>query len=268
MQMQPWKKQQQHAKTYTEMNYKYHGIDVSHHQSPTRIVHSESPDFCVARATYGTRPDKEFETHIRQARAGGVAVTGYHFFRQGQTAKAQLNAFMAQLGRADISTGDIIPVLDLEANSKYDGPINPDLYGTGAQEMAKALRKSYGECIIYGGGWFYQLLRGHGDWILDYPMWVAHYRGGDTVLGPSTPPGKDWVMWQYEGRNNKYKPEAYPGGTALDVNVAKELLRIEPAPIRLAKALYRWITPQQQHAVAFVTPPPDYEIVSDSPRAG
>lgn len=214
--------------------YQFEGVDVSHHQPPARINYAAIPDFLVARASYGSRPDAQFLEHIKRTRDAGKLVGAYHFFRQTQPVGAQLDCFLEQMGRAGIGEGDLIPTLDLEYNV-YDGKIDDTLWHNQAREIAGTLAAMYGTCYVYGSS--YEILMHAGEWPLQHPLWVAHYRGASNFRGPSVQAPWDWEIWQYEGRNNEYLPDVYPGGPALDVNVASNLRLITPAVERLALAL-------------------------------
>lgn len=199
------------------------GVDVSHHQPPTKMHYDALPGngVVIARATYGTKPDKAYAEHVKRARAAGKRVGAYHFFRPSQDWKAQYDAF---LRAANLQRGDVAPVLDIEQDpfpaETYKRYYTKAHYAT-AQDFALELRDLYGECILYGGAhWLHDFC---GRWVLDYPVWTAHYRGANNRLGPSAPKGMRLVGWQYEGRHNTYLPEVYPGGPALDVNVFAEL---------------------------------------------
>lgn len=197
------------------------GIDVSHHQFPGDMnwkVLRAGVSFCIARATYGTKPDRYFFRHIQAARAEGVKVGGYHFFRQGQAARPQLEAFTAQLATAGIGPGDIIPAIDIEDNHKFDGAPEHAKAAL-AEEICDALVRQFGDCMVYGSQRDWSLF-GKPDWWLRRPLWVAHYTAAPK---PATPGDLPWTIWQRAGDAHL---TGYPG--ELDVSICPALPLIQP----------------------------------------
>src|SRR3954467_14662755 len=101
------------------MDQKY-GIDVSHYQStvapggvPWSLLKQSGCDFAMVRACYGTSRDEKAVEHVRNARAVGMAVGLYHFWRVAQPVADQLAAFCAQALACGIRVGDIAPACDL-----------------------------------------------------------------------------------------------------------------------------------------------------------
>ena len=164
------------------------GVDVSQYQRPDEIdwsVVALTHRFCIARATYGLKPDPTFVRHIEGARAAGLQVGGYHFLWQDAPAEAQLEAFRAQLGEAGLGAGDILPAVDLEA----DGKRSPSIYVPRARAFLEAL----GAAMVYIGPAFYREVMGEAEWLRDYPWWVAHYTDRDAPDCPWV----DWAIWQH-----------------------------------------------------------------------
>lgn len=175
-----------------------YGIDVSHYQSTTApggvlwsLLKSSGVSFALVRATYGTFRDPSAVAHVRAARAVGIQVGLYHFFRLSQPVTDQLAAFNAQALACGIKAGDTCPALDLEDEP---GPpkLSPD-WNTAAEACAAGLVASYGEALVYVTQRDYGRL-GKPAWILERPLWVAHYTGATT---PATPDGKPWRIWQH-----------------------------------------------------------------------
>lgn len=198
------------------------GIDVSHHQDPTKIdyrsLRAEGYSWVIARASYGTEPDKTFVEHCKRASDAGMLVGGYLFLRGPQDAIEQLDVFQAQLSKVDFQ---IAPVLDLEVNSKYDGPLQKVSFVSKSQLILQALRVHYGEAIAYLAPGFYQQL-GSPSWLKEYPWWVAHY----TSEAKPWCPWVEWSMWQHTGNG---QTSGFKGD--LDLNRAVKLpLRTDLLP--------------------------------------
>jgi lysozyme len=194
-----------------------HGIDVSHHQLPTTLdwdVVADTQQFCIARASYGSKPDATFASHIQGARAAGLTVGAYLFYRQTQPVANQLGAFVRAFDDAGLGNGDVLPVVDLEWNEAYDGPIDRSKHNIEGRSLVERLAEKYGGCMIYLAPGFFQRL-GEPEWLLDHPWWIAHY----TRKAEPWCPWKEWDIWQYSGRA---KVAGY-SGTELDVNRARRV---------------------------------------------
>lgn len=203
------------------------GIDVSHHQAPGAISWArlaETHAFVVARATYGTRPDETFREHIRRALDVGLTAGAYAFFRPGQSADEQLDAFAAAVDAAGMGPGWLCPTLDVEQNEQYDGPISADRYAP-AEEICRSWRERWGAAMVYTNPSMWAAI-GSPGWLREHHLWIAHY----GVPAPKTPFGLPWVLWQ-----NVVAPLPGVYGSALDQNVARALpvVRAAEAPTLL-----------------------------------
>lgn len=180
-----------------------HGIDLSHHQNPSAmpwVSFAETSHFAIVRATYGSHRDRMTGEHIARARGVGLKVGLYHFFRPTESATDQMAAFQAVSDRCGIGPGDIIPALDIEADGKRE--VTPD-WGIKAHALCDVLARRFGDCLIYITQRDWALL-GKPEWVLQRPLWVAHWT---TAKQPATPAKKPWTIWQY--RVGPYRP----GGT-------------------------------------------------------
>ncbi len=170
------------------------GIDVSHHQDPRVLDYralSERCAFVWVRATYGTRSDSSMHSHIKRARDNGLTVGLYHFFRQGQDVKEQTEAFIDRCCSVCVGEGWLPPCIDLEANERWDGLVDPDQYDQ-AQEIAGELFRRFGSFTIYSTRSFYDAL-GRPKWWQAGLLWVAHWE----VKQPRTPGNRPWDFWQH-----------------------------------------------------------------------
>ena len=129
-----------------------HGIDISKWQPPSRFDWAEVKkiqQFGFARACYGVKSDPTFESHFISMREAGLQAGAYIFYRQTQGWKEQYEAFVGELDRVGFGEGDILPVVDLEWNDKYDGPVKPEVFNNDARALVEALEQKYGGCILY-----------------------------------------------------------------------------------------------------------------------
>lgn len=175
-----------------------HGIDVSHFQStvapagvPWSLLKSSGVEFVMIRATYGTYKDPSAVAHVRAARAVGMQVGLYAFSRQSQPVTDQLAAFNAQAIACGIKAGDIAPAHDLEDEPGVP-KMNP-LWCLAAEAFTAGLVASYGDALMYVTQRDFGRL-GSPGWILDRPLWVAHYTGAPA---PATPGNRPWRIWQH-----------------------------------------------------------------------
>lgn len=191
------------------------GIDISAHQPPSRFhwaTIAVDHAFVIARACYGTRPDKHFAAHVLGARSAGMRVGGYIFFRQQQDPAEQLAVFEQQLADAGIGSGDLVPAVDLEENT-HDGPLNPGAHNKGGRFITEVLAMKHGAALIYLSPAHFMNL-GTPPWVLEHHIWVAHW----NVEQPSWPWGK-WAVWQHSAT---YTHGGFRGGP-LDRNRARQL---------------------------------------------
>jgi GH25 family lysozyme M1 (1,4-beta-N-acetylmuramidase) len=190
------------------------GIDVSHHQDPHRIDYDAvavEHRFVVARASYGVARDRHFSEHIRLARAAGLQVGAYHFFRQHQSTASQMSALLEQLEAAMIRDGDIVPAVDLEYNeSGKDGPVDAARHNSEGRELVELLSSKFGACLVYLSPAHYAAIE-RPLWVHEHPTWIAHH-------GVATPAWNgDWAIWQ-----DRVEPGF--GYARLDYNWARQKL--------------------------------------------
>ena len=174
------------------------GIDVSHHQDPSKIdwtIAKEHCTFLIARATYGDRKDKRFEEWDIKCKEHGITFGAYHFLRQSKDVNDQYAAFKAQLDRF-VGTRDIVPVIDVEENERYDGKPDRDKLISMVDAFRARIHRDFGcEPIIYVNPSFAKFMK----FPVDYagcPLWLAHYSKNPFIPAPSD---RDW-----ETKNQSY----------------------------------------------------------------
>lgn len=199
------------------------GIDVSRYQDPAAVpwdALAKVGAFCIVRITYGTRRDEKASAHIARARAHGIRVGAYHFFRASLPVADQLDAFQAAALAADYGKpADIVPAVDWEDDGK--APILP-AHAPLAEELCGEFAQEYGSPLLYLTQRDWSRV-GRPSWVLGYPLWVAHY-SAPSRLEPATPAGVPWAIWQHrvgpfdlDGPHGYYQPALY------DQNVANFL---------------------------------------------
>jgi lysozyme len=203
----------------------FFGLDVSHHQSPAAVPWDQVASFSkfvIVRLTYGTMRDRQCAEHIRRARAVGLLVGAYHFFRPDQGVQEQIDAFHAAADATGYGErGDIRPALDFEDDTTKRPIVPSD--APNAERAAMGLFQHYGVMPLV-----YITQRDWGRvgkpaWVLSHRLWVAHY-AKPSRAEPATPNGQPFSIWQHRvgpldpgGPNGYYKPALY------DQNRAREL---------------------------------------------
>lgn len=177
------------------------GFDVSHHQSPGKVA-LEGQDFLVARAAYGKKPDDTFALHVKHARAAGLLTGAYLFYRQTQSKEDQLAAFLRATGGVEM---DIVPALDLEWNTDYDGEVDRDRHNTDGRWLAEQIADRFGGCLIYTAPFFWADKLGRPEWCAQsvFHFWLAHYGvpEGQPRLPTDCPVSMtSWAIHQYQGK--------------------------------------------------------------------
>lgn len=196
------------------------GIDVSHFQAPAAPAGvpwstiAQKCSFAIVRATYGSAKDASAVEHVKRARAAGLKVGLYAFFRSTLSVSEQLDAFCAQALACGVGKGDIAPALDIEDDltAKLELAWEPL-----ARTFVDGLLSEFGEAMVYITQRDFGRL-GQPSWVLDRPLWTAHYT---TAAKPATPGNKPCAIWQRAV--GPYNPDG-PGGAIkpmlLDQNVA------------------------------------------------
>lgn len=208
---------------------RFHGLDISHWQQPHQMPwdsFAKTSQFVIARGTYGTNRDRAVAEHVRRARGVGLRVGLYHFYRQVEPWKDQFEAFGEACDAAGIRPGDIIPALDLEDDGQHR-PISAD-WAPNAWQLCEAMVKRWGDCLVYITQRDFGRL-GRPEWVLQRPLWVAHWTAAKQ---PATPGNAPWAVWQYRvGPYQAGGVGGYHEPAKLDHNWADRLVFI-PEPAR------------------------------------
>lgn len=203
-----------------------HGIDISKWQPPEKIDYEKltaGQDFVICRAAYGARSDRHFRTHVKRLRRQHTLLGAYTFLRQSQDWEAQLESFVGELEAVGYGRGDLLPVVDIEWNTKFDGPVDKRRLNPIAKNVLEELTERYGGALVYLAPGFFQTL-GKPDYLLGYDWWVAHWTLSAFPWVPwrEQLPHGDWSIWQY---TNVGRVDGYDGD--LDLNRAQHLPVIE-----------------------------------------
>lgn len=179
------------------VNYKMHGIDVSHHQFTidwpavkAMKVKEISIDFAFIKATEGLgRVDENFRRNWADAKKAGIPRGAYHYFIPSKSGKAQAENFITTVS---LTKGDLPPVLDIEqTNGASIGDIQQR-----TKDWLLMVEKQYSvKPIIYTNIDFYENFLQ--DKFEDYPLWIAHYLAEDKPRIK-----RRWIFWQHNERGH------------------------------------------------------------------
>jgi GH25 family lysozyme M1 (1,4-beta-N-acetylmuramidase) len=176
------------------------GIDVSYHQGSidwTQVANA-GKRFAFVRASAGTlTADTAYSTYRAGAHAAGLRVGSYHFANPDTAPNDAANEAAWFLKNATISSGDLLPVLDLEV---ANGLGSSALIAWAQTWLASVEGATGVKPLIYTTSSFWSSSLGNTDWFgrNGYRLWVAHWT---TASAPSVPAsnwaGDGWTFWQH-----------------------------------------------------------------------
>ena len=173
------------------VNYKVHGIDVSHHQgyidwkAVKATEHQEFPiRFVFMKATEGgDYKDRRFVENFRQAREVGLIRGAYHFYNPNSDPIRQADFYISQV---KLEKGDLAPVLDIERKPRDKAKLQADLV-----KFLNRLEQHYGVKPIIYTSYKYRARYLDAPEFAKYPLWIAHYYVDSlSYEGP-------WQFWQH-----------------------------------------------------------------------
>lgn len=192
------------------------GIDVSKFQGFVDFdrVKAAGYAFVWVKATEGQSfRDSNFLSNVRRAKAAGLKVGAYHFLRPraDRPASAEMADFHAALQEAGLGTGDLRPVVDVEATT-----LNQLKTVQYAREALMDLRRRTGIRPMF---YTFPSFNG-GVWGSDFNnlamLWIAHYTTASSPAKLS--PWPKYHAWQFTDKGS------VPGVTGnCDVNRTPDL---------------------------------------------
>lgn len=185
------------------------GVDVSHWQEEDgnvinwQKVADSGHVFAFHKATEGTTySDPRYAGNRIDAENVGIPFGAYHFARPsgGTIAAAQTDAVAEAQHFLDVAqpaSGDLIPVLDLEAS----GSLPVRRLTAWVQSWLDTVTSGTGvKALIYTSPNFWRTYMGDTTTFAEqgFPLWLAHYT---SAASPSTPAnnwdGNGWAFWQW-----------------------------------------------------------------------
>lgn len=173
---------------------KIYGIDVSYYQGNINwaSVKASGKQFAIIRYSDGTGfIDPKFETNWKNAKAAGLTVGAYQFFRPGQDPIAQADALVNKLAALG-GTGrpNLPPMIDVEVK---DGVSNANIIARVNQWLARVQSRTGRQPLLYSGPGFWNGLGNPTPSPLPY-LCDAHW--GPTCPTVPSPWGR-LRFWQY-----------------------------------------------------------------------
>ncbi len=167
------------------------GIDASHHQGEIdwERVARDRISFAYLKASEGSSfVDPRFIAHAKAARRAGLRVGGYHYFSLCSPGAAQAEHFVDVL---DAAAPSLPPAIDLELlGNCAEPPARDDLLREVRAFVDIVERRTGQRLVVYAYPEFESRFRFASA--LDRRQWVRR-------IG-STPPTRDWWLWQRDDR--------------------------------------------------------------------
>jgi len=206
-----------------------HGIDVSAWNGKNidwKEVSKTNVKYCWIKVTEGqTHVNRGHTDKFKGARDNGLIVGGYHFGRSDHNkyddplvdAVKEAHHFLKNIKKVGVCSGDLLPVLDVEAGMKTDDQYNAEWTLKWLEEVEKELGV---RSVVYSAEWAWSLYLAKANKndlkkLTQYPIWWANYIRKTHKVGPGSKlkGWKNWDIWQY---GSKGAVSGIPG--KVDVN--------------------------------------------------
>ncbi|MCM1076083.1 MAG: hypothetical protein NC411_01825 [Bacteroides sp.] len=161
------------------------GIDVSAHNGDIdfRKVAEDGISFVIIKATEGgTFKDRKFIDNLREAKAAGLKVGAYHFFRFDTPGYMQGLNFLNSLRSRDI---DLPLIIDIEEWTNSNSQPTPIVLNRLTEMIDHLEGHGYRVMLYTNKNGFTRFLRGR---LEGYPLWICSL--------VDEPKGMGWVLWQ------------------------------------------------------------------------
>jgi GH25 family lysozyme M1 (1,4-beta-N-acetylmuramidase) len=189
------------------------GVDVSHWQGEIdwRLMQERGVEVAYIKVTEGIHTvDPSWQNNHNWARAYGIKVGPYHYYKNNRPPAEQARHFRNQYGMVE---WDMPPAGDFEDNT----PSSPAA-GFLSNDIHAFLQQS-GCGVVYTAAWWWNPNVGAVSWAGDYRLWVASY----DVPEPHLPFGwSDWWGWQYAVTDNGHAYGVTSLSGRLDLDRFKE----------------------------------------------
>ncbi|MDR0790364.1 MAG: lysozyme [Bacteroidales bacterium] len=175
-------------------DYPVQGIDVASHQGKInwKAVADSDIRFAFIKATEGTDfADTSFTRNQKEAKANGIQVGAYHFFRFNKDGKPQAECFIRNVKPEQM---DLPPIVDIELSyGNIFSSFNKEKIRSEIFNYLRLVEKYYHlKPIIYTNGKTWQEFISSN--FEDYDLWICKLC--------SEPQLKKWTFWQYNHKGN------------------------------------------------------------------
>lgn len=213
------------------------GLDVSHYQGKIDFqkIKDEGYSFVICKASDGRQFDSTYKANAEAARAVGLVVGAYHFFRFDIDTLAQMDVLIAMVGQHRV--GDLPPTIDIEWSEGYK-TMTSDI-SREAMLALKYLKAKLGITpMVYTSAAFFVDEDDFAEW-KQFPLWVASFRT-DFAIIPSC--WDTFTFWQQtdkrisQGITNNFGADVFNGNmadlmTMTGFNVHAPGIKPTPQPI-------------------------------------
>jgi len=174
---------------------KIQGIDVYHYDGIKSFQEiAEEQDFIIFKVSEGaSHEDTKYKEWIPKARAAGLIVGYYHFFRTNVDPIKQAQSFLSKV-KPFLKEGDLCVVCDYETeDDKADGfdIFEVALFLETVESSLNWIPWVYSGHILKQAGKEYTVPKE----MARYPLWIAHYTNKSAPTVPA--PWAKETLWQY-----------------------------------------------------------------------
>lgn len=172
-----------HSVNVDRYRYPIAGIDVSKHNGEIdfKKVKDDDYQFAFIKASEGkTYRDDAFDRNYREARAAGLKVGAYHFFRKNRTGREQADNLLAAISGKQL---DLPLVIDLEDEWGNGVTVNREIALERVLEMVGILNDKGYQVMIYTNKDGYE--KYYKDMLVDCDLWLCSFTNPD--LQPHLP---------------------------------------------------------------------------------
>lgn len=176
------------------------GIDVSNHNGVIdwQKVKASGVEFVFIKATEGGDwVDATFAANRKGARAAGLTVGYYHFFRPSTKVDLQVANFAGVVG--ELEKDALRPVLDVEDPRLWKDFSIKDRIAMILDWCQKVKARLGVTPMLYGSPNFIDTVLENAPELAAYDLWIANY----NVQAPIVPkPWSKWTFWQHTDKGS------------------------------------------------------------------
>ncbi len=199
-----------HARHYPDRaKYEVVGVDISAHNGEIDFgrVAADGMDFVIIKATEGgTFKDKKFVDNVRRAKAAGLKVGAYHFFRFDTPGYMQGLNFLNSLQGREL---DLPLVIDIEEWANPNSQPTPKVLNRLSEMIDHLEGHGYRVMLYTNKNGYARFVKGR---LEGYPLWICSLM--------DEPDGFGWTLWQathngrVDGVNHPVDINAFSGTLA------------------------------------------------------